>query len=102
MSAHMVCLVQNTNIHIDRLWHPDHWKVFATLCTHLGTKELTRTAYRPYTNEQMERCDKNVVTRLRHYVADNQRGLDIFVQQLAYAYIKQINRSSTPAASSPS
>lgn len=69
-------------------------KSFATLCTHLGTKQLTTTAYHPQTNGQVERYNKTIVTRLRHYVAKNQRDWDIFVQPLTYAYRSQVHRST--------
>lgn len=67
-------------------------KFFATLCTHLGLKQLTTTAYHPQTNGQVERYKKTLDTQLRHYVAYHQNDWDAYVQPLTYAYSLQVHK----------
>lgn len=78
---------------------PDHGpqfvsKFFATICGFLDVRHLTTTAYHPQTNGQVERFNKTIVTRLRHYLADHQRSWDICVQPLTHAYNTQVPRST--------
>lgn len=60
-------------------------KFFAMICSLLGVKHLTTTAYHPQTKGQVEHYNKTIVTRLRHYVAEHQRDWDTLVQPLTYA-----------------
>ena len=69
-------------------------KFFAAICLLLGVKQHTITAYHPQTNGQVERYNKTLVSRLRHYVADHQRNWDEFVQPLTYAYNIQVHKST--------
>lgn len=46
-------------------------KQLATLSTMLGVKPLMTTTYYLLTNQHVERHNRTIVTRLRHYVADN-------------------------------
>ena len=69
-------------------------KFFEEICTTLGVKHLTTTTYHPQANGQVERYNRTLVARLRHYVAENQRDWDEFVQPLTYAYNTQVHRST--------
>lgn len=68
-------------------------KLFAALCDFLGTDLRTTTAYHPQTNGQMERYNKTIIARLRHYVSEHKSDWDKFVQPLTYAYNSKVNRS---------
>lgn len=48
-------------------------KFFGSLCTNLGTKHMTTTAYHPQTSASVDRYDKTIVDRLRHFVVSPQR-----------------------------
>lgn len=67
---------------------------FSQRCTHLCTKQSTKTAYHLLTNGQVKRNNKTILTRLRHHVADHQRDWDLFVQPLSYVYNTQLHRST--------
>lgn len=66
-------------------------KFFEMICEYLVVKHLKKTAYHPQTNRQAERYNRKIVTWLSHYVADQQRNKDIFVQLLSYAHNTQMN-----------
>lgn len=51
---------------------------------------LGTTDHRPQTNGQNERYNETNVMLRHHYIAEYQRDLDIFVQQLTYAYNTQV------------
>ena len=67
-------------------------KFFEAVCTMIGNKHVFTTAYHPQTNGQVERFKKTLAARLRHYVAENQKDWDEFVQPLTYAYNIQVHR----------
>lgn len=48
-------------------------KLFATLCSMLGFKHMTATAYHPQNSGQVERHILMIVIRLRNYDAENHR-----------------------------
>lgn len=48
--------------------------VFKALCTILGKKHPTTTAYHPQTNEQAKQFNKTIIARLGYYVAEHQRA----------------------------
>lgn len=60
-------------------------KSFQTLCTFLGTNNLTTTAYHLETNKLTERFNKKKITRLQNFVEENQRDWDISGHALGYA-----------------
>lgn len=64
-------------------------KFFISVFQNLGVKNITTIAYHPQTNEQEERYNRTLVSRLRLYVASNQRNWDILGQQLTYRYNHQ-------------
>lgn len=66
-------------------------KFFATLCNSIGTEQLMTAAYHPQSNEQVGRYKKTIKIRIRHYVGENQRDWDKFVQQLTCANISQVH-----------
>lgn len=70
---------------------------FRTLCSLLGTKHVTTTSYQPQRNGQTERYNKTISYRLRHYLAENKRYFDHYLQLLTYAYNAQIHRSTNMA-----
>lgn len=49
-----------------------------------GTKHRTTTAYLLQNIKIVEHCNKTIVTRLQHYVADHQRDRDIYVQPMTF------------------
>lgn len=65
-------------------------KFLEPLCTFLGVKHLTTTAYHPESMGQAERSNKNIVARLHHYVAEYQRYPVVLVQPLKLGYSAQI------------
>lgn len=69
-------------------------KFFGAICGFLGVKQLTTTAYHPQTNGQTELYKKVIVSRLRHYIDENQSDWDKYVQPLTYAYNTQTHRST--------
>ena len=50
----------------------------------LGLKHYLTTAYHPQTNRQVERLNKTIAARLRHYTEEHQRDWDVYVQPLTY------------------
>lgn len=49
-------------------------KFFTSLCSCLGAKKLTATAFNPQTNGQVESYGKKLMTCLRLYIANNQQN----------------------------
>lgn len=58
---------------------------FAALCASLQTKLVSTTEYHPQTNGNVERFDKTLVARLRHYIDEHQSNWDTFIQTLFMA-----------------
>lgn len=56
------------------------------LCTFLGVKYLTTTAYHPQISGQVEQYDKTIVPSLCYYVAEHQCDWNLILQVLTYAY----------------
>ena len=69
-------------------------KFFEAVCIINGIKHVFTTAYHPQTNGQVERFNKTLAARLRHYVSEHQKDWDEFVQPLTYAYNMQVHRST--------
>ena len=69
-------------------------KFFETICSYLGIKHLTTTAYHPECNGQAERYNRTLVERLRHYVSEHQKQWDVYVPTLTYAYNLQTHRAT--------
>ena len=69
-------------------------KFFETICSMLGVRHFTTTAYHPQTNGQAERFNRTIVQRLRHYVAEHQTDWDLYIQPLTYAYNMQVHRTT--------
>lgn len=67
-------------------------KFFAAVTARLGTRHLMTTAYRPQTNGQVERFNRTVVARLRHFVTEHQTNWDQYVQLLTHEYNDQVHR----------
>lgn len=57
-------------------------------------KQLTTTAYRLQPIAKVERCNKTIITRPRHYIANHRRDWDVFVQPLTHAYNRQVTKAS--------
>lgn len=53
-------------------------KLFETVCNFLGLNYITNTAYHAQTNEQETQCNRMLVARLCHYIAEHQRDWNIF------------------------
>lgn len=70
------------------------YKFFKTICNFFGLKNRTTTTYHSNTNQQVDRYNSTLITRLRNYVAEHLRNRDIIVQLRPYADDNQINRST--------
>ena len=57
-------------------------KFFDSVCALLGILHYLTTAYHPQINGQTEWFNKTIVQRLRHYVEEDQRDWDDFLQPL--------------------
>lgn len=51
-------------------------KFFDAICTMIGITHFCTTAYHPQTNDQTERFNKTILSRLKHYVAEHQTDWD--------------------------
>jgi len=60
----------------------------------LGTETVRTTAYHAQTNDQVERYNRTMATRLRHYVTDDPRRWDKLLPVLTMAYNSQPHRST--------
>lgn len=60
-------------------------KFFQSLRTFFESKHLKTTAYRPQSDEKVERFNERNVARLRHYMVEHQQDRDIYVQLLTSA-----------------
>ena len=60
----------------------------------LNIKLSPTSTYHPQVNRQTERYNSTLISRLRHYVTENQRDCDAFVYLLTYAYNTQVHRST--------
>lgn len=69
-------------------------KFFEAACTMIGIKHVFSTAYHSQTSSQVERFNKILAARLRHYLAEHQKYWDEFVHPLTYAYDMQVHRST--------
>lgn len=76
-------------------------KLFSLLCTMLDVNALTTTAYRTQTNGQVERNNNTIVTRRLHYVTENQKHRETYVNQLTYAYNVQVHKFTNAPSFSP-
>lgn len=56
-------------------------KFLTTFCGLVGLKHLTPTANHTQTNVQVKRYDRMTVTRWRHYVAEHQDDLNIYLSR---------------------
>lgn len=67
-------------------------KMLVSLSTTLGLKHLTTTSCQHYTNGQIERYNRFIVTLRRYHVAKNEKSLDTYVQPLTYANIVEVQK----------
>lgn len=56
--------------------------------------QLTTTGNHPQTEGKAEQLNKTILTRLRHYVAEQQKDWDTFDKPLTYVYNTQVYRST--------
>lgn len=47
---------------------------------------MDATNYYPQMNEQTEKCNRTIVSLLRHNIMEYQEGWDMFFQPLTYSY----------------
>lgn len=66
---------------------------FHSLCTFLGTEQLT-TMYHPQTHGQAEHFNKKNISRLLHYGAQHEGDWGIYVQPLKYTYFIQLHHAT--------
>lgn len=69
-------------------------KFFVSICAYLGAKHLATTVHHPQTNGRAERYNRTIITRLRPYVAEQQRNWKLCVLPFTYAYNTQIHCST--------
>lgn len=67
-------------------------ELFAALCTMLGMNHLKTIAYHPQTSRHYELYNHTIMTRLQHYVANNQTGWHTYVQPILFAYNAQVHK----------
>lgn len=72
-------------------------KFLANIYTYLGENHLTNTAYHHQTNAKVEQNNRTIVTRLRHYVAEQQRVWNTFVRPLTCLYDGQVHYPTSTA-----
>lgn len=68
-------------------------KCFVALCSTLGDNNISTTEYHLQTKCQVERFNSTLMTRLRHYVFEDQTDEDTYLLPLTYAYNIQVDRS---------
>lgn len=64
---------------------------FQSVGRQLEIEHLTITSYHPQTNREVQRFNKTIDTRLRHYVTERKRNWNVFVQPFTHAYNIQIH-----------
>lgn len=69
-------------------------KIFAAPCASMSTKVVTTVGLYPQTNGKVERFNKTLVARLRHYIEEHRRSWDVFIQPLKYGYSAQVQRTA--------
>ena len=67
-------------------------KFFDAVCALLTVRHYRTTAYHPQANGQIERFNRTLVQRHRHYLEEHQRDWDDYVQPLTFAYNTQVHR----------
>lgn len=70
-------------------------KFFEALCMLLRVNYLMTTTYHFQIDGQAEHYNQTILSRSRsrHYLAENQRDWDLFVQPLTYAHISQVHNT---------
>lgn len=68
------------------------------VCSVLGTKRIPITTNHPQYNRQVDRYNKSITARLRHYIFDHQNDWDLYVQLLTWGYNTKVHKttSTTP------
>lgn len=61
-------------------------KHFTTGCEYLDDSYVAATAYFAQSNQQVKKCNRPIVTRLRHYVADRQQDWTLKARPATYVY----------------
>lgn len=69
-------------------------KIFAALCTSIGTNLNTATEYHPQANGQVERFNKTLAARLPHFINKCRANWDVCVQPLTIVYNIYVNRTT--------
>lgn len=80
---------------IIRLDNGQHFisKCFTLFHTYLRVEKLAMTEFLSHTNMRLGRYNKNLVSRLWPYIADNKQNWGTFIKPLTHAYNCQILRS---------
>lgn len=73
ISARLDYRKRNSNLSFNGQLHTVYKQAFSMLFTYLNTKQMTTNACYHSTNEQVERYNKTISTRLCQYVAHHQR-----------------------------
>ena len=68
--------------------------LFAEVCRVLQIVKARTTAYRPSANGQAERCNRSMLTALRHYINKNHDDWDIWVPLVASAIRATVNKQT--------
>lgn len=68
---------------------------FESLSPLLWMKHQTTIECHIETNREAERLDKKVIARLKHYVPQQQRDWEIYVEPLTYVYDAQVHRTTS-------
>lgn len=76
-------------------------KLSENLSLDFKVQQLTTTTYHTRTNGQTGSYTETFVARRRHYIADQQKDCDEYVQLLPYAYNMQVNMPTEITSFSP-
>lgn len=66
---------------------------FGVVCSTLGMDNITTTEYHTHTAGQVKRFSTALISRLRHYVSENETDRDTFLLQSTNAYNVHVYKS---------
>lgn len=68
-------------------------KIFAALYAYVDTNMVAATEYQPQASVQVERFNKTLVERQKHYIGEHQTDRDSYVQPLTCSYSTKAHRN---------
>lgn len=67
--------------------------LFMLLCTNVEVNNLPATTFHPRIYDQVERCNKTLVSWLQLYITDDEHNWEMSMQSRTYKYSCQVYRS---------